>query len=120
MKKINLITVLKYLVILLGCVIMVMPFLWMVSTSLKERGATMVFPPEFLPKNPKIDNYQQVIERFPMMTFMKNSIIVSLLTTVGTIVVSSMAAYAFARMRFKGRNALFLIYLSTMMIPSQV
>lgn len=120
MKKISLITVLKYLVIILGCVIMVMPFLWMVSTSLKERGATMVFPPEFLPKNPRIDNYQQVIERFPMMTFMKNSIIVSLLTTVGTIIVSSMSAYAFARMQFKGRNALFLVYLSTMMIPSQV
>lgn len=119
MKKISLITVLKYLVIILGCVIMVMPFLWMVSTSLKEHGATMVFPPEFLPKNPRIDNYQQVIERFPMMTFMKNSIIVSLLTTVGTIIVSSMSAYAFARMQFKGRNALFLVYLSTLMIPSQ-
>lgn len=120
MKKLNILTLLKYAVVILGCVIMVMPFLWMVSTSLKERGATMVFPPEFFPEHLLIDNYREVIDRFPMLTFMKNSIIVSLTTTVGTIVVSSMAAYAFARMRFKGRNALFLLYLSTMMIPSQV
>ena len=120
MKKVNVWMILKYSIILLGCIVMILPFLWMVSTSLKERGATMVFPPEFLPSNPQLQNYQQVIERFPMLTFMKNSIIVSLLTTIGTIVVASMAAYAFARMRFKGRNLLFLLYLSTMMIPSQV
>lgn len=120
MKKVRLITILKYLIVLMGCGIMILPFLWMVSTSLKERGATMVFPPTFLPENPMIENYQQVIDRFPMLIFMKNSIIVSLVTTVGTIVVASMAAYAFARMRFKGRNLLFLLYLSTMMIPSQV
>lgn len=120
MKKQTLMNTFKYLVILAGCVIMLLPFLWMVSTSLKERGATMVFPPEFIPSNPNLDNYKEVVERFPMLTFMKNSIIVSLITTIGTIIVSSMAAYAFARMKFKGRNALFMLYLSTMMIPTQV
>ncbi|MFW8051689.1 carbohydrate ABC transporter permease [Vagococcus fluvialis] len=110
----------KYTIVIIGCLVMILPFVWMISTSLKDRGATMVMPPEFIPHNPSLDNYKQVIEKFPMLTFMKNSIIVSMITTIGTIVISSMAAYAFARMEFKGRNALFLIYLSTMMIPSQV
>lgn len=120
MKKLSIGNVLKYIIIILGCFIMVLPFIWMISTSLKDSGATMVFPPEFIPEDPTMDNYHEVIERFPMMTFMKNSIIVSMCTTIGTIAVASMAAYAFARMRFKGRNILFLLYLSTMMIPSQV
>lgn len=116
----RLLSILKYTVIILGSVIMVVPFLWMVSTSLKEGKVAMTLPPEFIPSNPTLGNYQEVFDRFPMLTFIKNSIIVSLLTTTGTIVIASMAGYAFARMKFKGRNMLFLLYLSTMMIPAQV
>ncbi|MBP3040312.1 carbohydrate ABC transporter permease [Bacillaceae bacterium Marseille-Q3522] len=99
---------------------MVLPFLWMISTSFKTGGATMVLPPEFIPKEPTYENYQQVTEMFPMLRFLGNSLIVALLTTLGQIILSSMAAYAFSRMHFKGRDKLFLLYLATMMVPSQV
>ncbi|WP_416828606.1 carbohydrate ABC transporter permease [Ectobacillus polymachus] len=109
-----------YLVLFAGAFIMLLPFLWMVSTSFKTSSATMLLPPEFIPKNPTIDNYQQVTEMFPMMRFLENSLLVAVLTTLGQIVFSTMAGYAFARMQFKGRDKLFLLYLATMMVPSQV
>lgn len=112
--------ILFYLVLIVGAFVMILPFLWMVSTSLKTSGATMVFPPEFIPKEPIIENYQKVAEIFPMMRFLGNSIFVAVLTTVGQIIFSSMAAYAFARMHFKGRDKLFLLFLATMMVPTQV
>jgi ABC-type glycerol-3-phosphate transport system permease component len=109
-----------YLVLIVGAFIMLLPFLWMVSTSFKTNSATMVLPPEFIPKEPTTENYQQVTEMFPMIRFLGNSLLVAILTTLGQIIFSSMAAYAFARIQFKGRNKLFLLYLATMMVPSQV
>lgn len=112
--------VLKYLILIGGAVIMLMPFLWMLSTSLKSDSATMVMPPEFIVKHPIIANYKAVITDYPMITFLKNSVIVAVLTTVFQIFNGALAGFAFGRMRFKGKNVLFLIILSTMMIPSQV
>ncbi|MFP5114000.1 carbohydrate ABC transporter permease [Bacillaceae bacterium C204] len=112
--------VLFYGVLIAGAFIMLLPFLWMVSTSFKTSNTTMVLPPEFIPKQPTIENYQTVSEMFPMIQFLGNSFLVAVLTTLGQIVLSSMAAYAFARMQFKGRDKLFLLYLATMMVPSQV
>lgn len=109
-----------YSVLILGAFIMLIPFLWMLSTSLKNKGATMVFPPEFIPKEPTMENYRNVIESFPMLRFLFNSLLVAGLTTLGQIIFSSMAAYAFSRMQFKGRDSLFLLYLATMMVPAQV
>ncbi|MDR3242300.1 MAG: carbohydrate ABC transporter permease [Lactobacillaceae bacterium] len=112
--------VLKYGILILGSFIMVLPFVWMISTSLKAGGATMVFPPQFIPEHPTLANYIDVVQRFPMLTFLKNSVIVSVVTTFGTILMSTFAAYAFARMEFKFRDTLFLVYLATQMIPTQV
>ncbi|KZK06433.1 N-Acetyl-D-glucosamine ABC transport system permease protein 2 [Lactococcus cremoris] len=112
--------VIKYLILISGIAIMILPFLWMISTSLKTGGVTMVFPPKFLPNPATLANYKDVFSKFPMLTFLINSIAVAILTTVGTIIVATMAAYAFARMHFKGRDKIFLLYLATMMIPAQV
>ncbi|PKR77825.1 sugar ABC transporter permease [Halalkalibacillus sediminis] len=121
LKRRNLIKkILFYLVLIGGAFIMLVPFLWMLSTSFKPSGATMVFPPEFIPENPTTENYKEVTEVFPMMRFLWNSIFVAVLTTIGQIILSAMAAYAFARMHFKGRDKLFLLYLATMMVPTQV
>ncbi|MFD1019667.1 carbohydrate ABC transporter permease [Thalassobacillus hwangdonensis] len=109
-----------YLLLIVGAFIMLVPFLWMVSTSLKNSGATMVLPPEFIPSEPTAENYQTVTGKYPMLRFLWNSLLVAVLTTLGQIVFSSMAAYAFARMHFKGRDKLFLLYLATMMVPTQV
>lgn len=112
--------IIKYVILIIGAVIMLMPFLWMLSTSLKNQSATMVMPPEFIVKHPIIANYRSVITDYPMLKFLKNSIIVAVFTTVFQIVNGSLAGFAFGRMKFKGKNLLFIIILSTMMIPSQV
>ncbi|MBU9713881.1 carbohydrate ABC transporter permease [Evansella tamaricis] len=109
-----------YVILILGAVIMIVPFLWMISTSLKTRGATMVMPPQLIPDNITFENYVQITEAFPVLQFLGNSIIVAVFTTIGQVVLCSMAAYAFARLEFRGRDMLFLLYLGTMMVPMQV
>jgi multiple sugar transport system permease protein len=109
-----------YFILITGAVIMIVPFLWMLSTSLKTRGATMVMPPKLIPEQLTFENYIQITEAFPVLQFLGNSIIVAVLTTIGQVVLCSMAAYAFARLEFKGRDLLFLLYLGTMMVPMQV
>jgi multiple sugar transport system permease protein len=118
-KKIIL-DVLVYMILILGSIIMIGPFAWMLSTSLKSVDATFIMPPQWIPKDITFINYQKVTEVFPMYKFLANSIFVSVSSTLGQLLFCSMAAYAFARMEFKGRDALFLLYLGTLMVPSQV
>lgn len=118
-KKIILDT-LCYIVLIFGSIMMIAPFAWMLSTSLKTAEATFVMPPQWIPKHIAFSNYQKVTEVFPMYKFLLNSILVSLSSTFGQILLCSMAAYAFARMEFKGRDTIFLLYLGTLMVPSQV
>ncbi|RSK29419.1 carbohydrate ABC transporter permease [Bacillus sp. HMF5848] len=109
-----------YLVLILGAAIMIIPFIWMLSTSLKTSGATMVLPPQILPEEVHWGNYQRVAEAFPVFRFLFNSLFVAVTSTIGQILLCSMAAYAFARLEFKGRDFIFIIYLATLMVPTQV
>jgi multiple sugar transport system permease protein len=109
-----------YMTISLGALIMIIPFLWMLSTSIKEQGATMTLPPQFIPDNITFLNYTQVAESFPIWKFLFNSFFVAVSSTLGQLLLCSMAAYAFSRLHFKGRDTLFLIYLATLMVPMQV
>jgi len=109
-----------YSVLVFGALIMIIPFLWMITTSLKTRGATLVLPPQFIPDEINFANYQRVAEVFPVGRFFLNSLFVALTSTIGQIITASMAAYAFARIEFKGREVIFLIYLATLMVPTQV
>jgi multiple sugar transport system permease protein len=97
-----------------------LPFLWMVSSSLKPLSGIYVFPPEFLPETIQWTNYIEIFRRLPFHIFFQNSLIVSFFETAGVLITASMAGYAFARLRFPGRDKIFLIYLSTMMIPFAV
>lgn len=99
---------------------MLMPFIWMVSTSLKSAGAVFAYPPTFIPAEPQWDNYRRIFEVLPFGRFFLNSLFVALAVTLLQLITCSMAAYAFARLRFRGRDALFLGYLGTLMIPAQV
>lgn len=99
---------------------MLMPFVWMVSTSLKSAGAVFEYPPTFLPDPFRWDNYTRLFDVLPFARFFANSAFVASTVTVLNVATSAMAAYAFARLRFPGRDALFLGYLGTMMIPAQV
>lgn len=99
---------------------MLIPFLWMVSTSLKSEMEVYSYPPKFLPERFLWNNYREALTLLPFGRFFLNTVIVSLFSVIGQLVTCSMAAYAFSRLRFKWRDRIFALYLSTMMIPAIV
>lgn len=113
-------TALYYLVALLIAFIAMVPFVWMISTSLKTRGALMSIPIEWVPEHPTLDAYQTVFERFPFFQTILNSLFISVSYTVLTLLSASLAAYAFTKIRFRGSGLVLGLYLATMMIPTQV
>jgi multiple sugar transport system permease protein len=103
-----------------GSVVMLLPFIWMLSTSLKTPPETFKYPPVWIPSTIAWSNYSRTIAAMPFGRFYLNSLVVTAGVTVLQILGSSLAAFAFARLRFRGREALFLLYLATLMIPFQV
>jgi multiple sugar transport system permease protein len=106
--------------LILGGVAMLLPFAWMLSTSLKEPGDVFIYPPQWIPQPVVWKNYQDTTTVMPFGRFYLNSAIQAVSVTVLQLVTASLAAFAFARLRFRGRDALFLLYLATMMIPFPV
>jgi len=104
----------------IGAFFMILPFLWMLSTSLKAPGDVFKFPPEWIPDPIVWSNYAKSWTLKPMDLAYLNSIKISTLTTVGTLFTSSLAAFAFAKLRFRGQHILFIVLLATLMIPVQV
>jgi multiple sugar transport system permease protein len=96
------------------------PTWWMVTASMKPANEIFAFPPSLLPDTFRTDAYQRVFDVQPFATQYFNSMYIAVLVTVGTLAVSSLAGYAFARIRFPGRNALFLVVLVGLLIPSEV
>jgi multiple sugar transport system permease protein len=109
-----------YILLIIGAIISLVPFIWMISTSLKGRTEVFAFPPNLIPKVLHWDNYTKVFNTFPFFAYMRNTAVVSISVTLLQLLVSSSAAFAFSRMEFKGRNALFFLFLGTMMVPGQV
>lgn len=110
-----------HILLILGSVIMLLPFFWMLSTSLKP-GADVFreFPPRWIPATFQWSNYKEALTSMPFDRFYVNSFIVAISVTTLQLLTSSLAAFAFARLRFKGRDVLFFIYLSALMIPFPV
>lgn len=107
----------------LMCVLLipfVFPTWWMVTSSLKPISEIFVFPPQLFPAHPDWSSYRQVFSIQPFAQQYWNSAYIAALVTAGTLVVSSMAGYAFARIRFPGANALFIVVLTGLLIPSEV
>ncbi len=109
-----------YIVAVLLAVIALVPFVWMISTSLKSRGALMSIPIEWIPAEPTLDAYGEVFSRFPFLKTIGNSLFITCSFTLLTIISASMAAFAFAKIRFRGSQLVLGLYLATMMIPTQV
>lgn len=119
-RKRHLSTTGYYVVSILLAVVAMIPFLWMISTSLKSRGALMSIPIEWIPDEPTLDAYREVFSRFPFMRTIGNSLLVSISFTLITLISASMAAFAFAKIRFRGSDVILKLYLAMMMIPTQV
>jgi multiple sugar transport system permease protein len=109
-----------HLVLASGALTTIVPFLWMISTSLKPEPEIFRFPPVWLPSAWKWDNYAKAMTAAPFGRYFLNTVIYAVGITASNLLFCSMAAYAFARLRFPGRNLLFILVLGTMMIPAQV
>lgn len=112
--------IVAFTVLLLGAIVFAGPFIWMGLSSLKTQWEVYTFPPTLLPVVPQWENYISVFRDRPFARYMGNSFYVSILVTLGVVFSSSLAGYSFARVRFPGRERIFLLYLSTMMIPAAV
>ena len=116
----NLKEILAYTILSIGAISMLVPFFWMIATSFMTQKQIFRYPPVLIPTPFIIDNYLNVGKTIPIASYFFNSAFVAIATTIGQIIIASMAAYAFARLNFKWREPLFLIFLATMMIPPQV
>lgn len=104
-------------VLAVGALLMAAPFLLMAGTSLMTYAQTIAYPPEWWPRPATLENYRKALTETPLLRYFFNSLLVAVLTVVGQVVTGSMAGFAFARLRFKGRNTLFFAVLATMMVP---
>nr|WP_255452269.1 carbohydrate ABC transporter permease [Sporosarcina sp. ANT_H38] len=113
-------TVILHLVLILGAAIMIFPFIWSITSSLKSVSQIFIVPPEFLP-NPFVwSNYPDSLKAMPFGRAYWNSFYITVLIVGIQLITAAMAAYAFAKIRFPGVNLLFILFLATMMIPKQV
>lgn len=112
--------VLTYIVLLLGSIIMVFPFVWMILTSSKTVSESMQVPPTIFPNQVMLDNFVEAVKSLPFLNMYINTGLMILFRVIFAVAFSSMAGYAFAKLKFKGKNILFGIVLMQMMLPSQI
>lgn len=103
-----------------GAALFSIPFLWTVSTALKTNEQVFAVPPQWIPNPFQWENFKRAWTELPFPVFVQNTIFVTILATIGQVFTASLVAYGFARFKWRGRNVLFYLMLSTMMLPSQV
>lgn len=109
-----------YLILIGGAALILLPFLWMLLTSLKPSNEVLLMPPKWLPSVIQWENYAKAFESAPFVRYFVNSVLVTTLITVGELVTSTLAAFAFAQFTFRGKQVLFLLLVATMMVPSEI
>ena len=119
-KSIHQVNYFQRISLIIGGIVMLFPFFWMISSSLKNDVEAFATPPTIFPTSPTLDNYRSVAHYLDIKQLFINSICVSLVVTFLQLLTSSLAGYAFARIKFKGKSIIFMAYLVTMMIPMQV
>lgn len=119
-KKIPVGRVLAYVVLVFLTIITAIPFAWMLSASVKLNKDVFAWPMEWIPANPQWKNYVDIWTKIPLLQFVGNTVYLTIIVTILQLLTSSFAAYAFSKLRFKGRNFLFLGYIATIAMPWQV
>jgi len=109
-----------HIILLIGAIAMLFPFLWMLITSLKTLTESTMVPPSFIPKKIMWSNYSSVVTQLPFIKFYTNTLLMMTFRIIFSVFFSAMAAYALARIKFPGRNFFFMIVLVQMMIPGQI
>ncbi|MBI0048042.1 MULTISPECIES: carbohydrate ABC transporter permease [Bifidobacterium] len=117
-SKVTVGKVIQYLVLILVFILLVGPFVWELSLSFKGKGDNVyAVPPYIIPKTPTWNNYISVFRQVPVFRYMLNTVIVAILSIGGNVIFSTMAGYALGRLKWRGRNLLFTIFMGTMVIP---
>ena len=110
-----------YAVLVIVTVVMIIPFLWMLSASIKSNREVFIMDPfVWIPEIPKWDNYIKIWTKIPLLKFVENTVILTIVVTLLQLLTSSFAAYSFAKLEFKHKNALFMAYVATIAVPWQV
>lgn len=109
-----------YVLLTIGLIIMVLPFVWMVLSSLKGQAELAQIPPTWIPLSPTLSNYSKLFTELNFPRYFMNSVILAVSITILNLLFCSMLGYALAKLKFAGKNALFLLVLATLMIPSAV
>jgi ABC-type glycerol-3-phosphate transport system permease component len=109
-----------HLALIVGSLIFLLPFLWAVSTSFKSTGEVFVFPPKFIPESIQWHNYPDALTSVPFGRYTLNTLFLAAARIVGNLLSCTLVAFSFARLKWKGRDAVFFIVLATMMIPEEV
>ncbi len=109
-----------FAIVVIGALLSLVPFIWMISTSLNDGGAIYQLPPQFIPDKLHWENYSYVFEKVPMKHYFFNSIFVAFMVTIGTLITTILAAFALTRLNFKGRDVIFVLLVTTMMVPGEV
>ncbi|MBM6383104.1 carbohydrate ABC transporter permease [Paenibacillus illinoisensis] len=117
-KRIN--RALAYLCLIVASAFFMIPFIWLLSTSLKPLTQIFTFPPEWIPRPILWSNYSRAVEYIPFWTYLKNTAIITIVSTLGVIISCPLVAYSFAKLEYRGRGILFFVTLAVMMIPGQV
>lgn len=120
MKRIKKGNLLIHTILIIGAVIMVLPFVWMVLTSFKTLAESTQMPPKIFPESVQLSNYTEVMRLLPFDKFYINTILMLVFRVIGSVLFSAMAAYAFARLNFPGKRFLFSLVLLQMMVPGQL
>ena len=119
-RKQLIVKIVAHLILLLGAITMLVPFIWMLSSSVKSLGEVFVFPPKLFGEKIVWENYTKISSRFNYFAYFLNSVKVSAWVVVFQVFTSATAGYVFAKLNFKGRDRIFTLYLATMMIPFHV
>ena len=109
-----------YIVLIVLAFLMLVPFAWMLSASFKLDKDVFIFPIQWIPTNPRWQNYVDIWTRIPLLKFVLNTVKLTLIVTFLQLLTSSFAAYAFSKLNFKGKHVLFLAYIATIAVPWQV
>jgi ABC-type glycerol-3-phosphate transport system permease component len=107
-------------IIVVGAVVVLIPFVWMLSTSVKSNAEVFLIPVRWIPRQIELSNYAAATTAIPFWRYAINSVYISMMVVIGSVVSSSLVAFAFARLRAPGREVLFIILLSTLMLPGEV
>ena len=109
-----------YTILVLGAAFILLPFLWMISTSLKPDNEVLLMPPKWIPSALQWKNYVDAFKAVPFFTYLKNSIVVTVAITSCELITTILAAFAFTQLEFKGKNLLFMLLVATMMVPGEI